>query len=707
MQNYNGKTWRYNLFRNGALVFWVLVVGRLLQIQFTDLEGSPVNVEYPWTTKVVVPPERGKIVDRNVELLACNIPTLAVVADPSLVENKDHAADVLSALLGESRRDIFAKLNSSGRFVVVTRRIPFEMRDRIESLGIPGLSCQVNLTRKYPKKTIASQLVGFTDIDGVGISGLEKSFDFSLRGIPGKMMYQKTARNEMFSRSVYPSVPAEDGHDIVLTIDYRYQHIVEEELNKTIEQARATGGVAMVMNPQNGEILAMASEPGFDANHPDRYDANCWRLKAITDPFEPGSTFKLVVMSAVLNEGLSTPEDTVFCENGRYELMDVVIHDTKSHGKLAVRDALIYSSNIGMAKLAMGMNKRTLYEYIKAFGFGNKYDFDVIGEREGILHPIKDWSGVSPAFLAMGHEITATTLQMCNMYCTVANGGFLMRPTIIKEVRKDGTPLVMSHTKVIRRVISETTADTLKSIMADVVNRGTGVKAQIDGIKVCGKTGTAQMPHMERNYIGYQDNNYIASFGGFFPEEQPKLCVFVMVEKPRVGYYGGDISAPCFKRISERIIALEGVDYFKPGYNLAEKIDNDRKVVPNLVGTSRQEIEKIKLDEEFITNISGQGEYVLAQDPNPGTVVDQGAPELFLTTNQHQGDEKSLVPNVTDLPLRNALNVLASRKIHAVVDGSGKVVKQKPAPGSRLEQGEQVLLQCETALNLKDLLVIQ
>ncbi len=664
------------------------------------------NVENPWTKKVVIPPERGKIVDRNIKLLAFNIPTITVVADPHIVENKPDAASKLSLILGATKRELLKMMNESGKYVVLARKQPFEVRERIEKLNLAGVKCEIAMTRKYPQKNIASQLLGFTDVDGVGISGLEKSLDYSLRGVPGKMLYQKTATNDFFNHPDYPIIPPENGQDVVLSIDYRYQHIAEEELLTTINTHKAEGGVAVIMNPKTGEVLAMASEPGFDPNHANQYDASCWRLRPITDAFEPGSTFKLVLMSAVLNEGLHTPDDLVFCENGKYELMDVRIPDTSPHAWLTLREVLVYSSNIGVAKLAMDIDKRTLYEYARAYGFGNRYDFDIIGEREGILKPVKDWSGVTPAFMSIGHEITATSLQMCNMFCAVANGGYLLSPSIIKEIRKDGQTLVKTKPKVIRKVISSTTADTLKNIMRDVVIKGTGTNAQIAGMNICGKTGTAQMAYTTGNRVGYQKNNYIASFGGFFPEEDPKLVIFVMVEKPRVGYYGGTISAPCFKRIAERIIDIEGRDYFIKSDDDLENSKNDGPVVvPNLVGTTRDYVNDMVVDEHFIANISGSGDVILSQDPKPGTEL-QEAKELFLSATDTKVENDSTVPDVTGLPLRNALNVLSLNGISVVVEGSGKVVKQTPKAGSTLKNKEQVLLHCETAINLKDLIVM-
>jgi len=705
--NKNINTWRYDSFSVVAFLFLMVLILRLVQIQI-GMGGFDVDIDDYYKYKMILPPERGKILDRNLKLLAFNIPSVSVVAYPKQITDIKKTAMHLAPILGLSRAALLDKLDPDDEFVTLARKMPLKIKAEIDTLGIPGVNCEIVLIRKYPKKRVGCQLIGFTDIDGNGISGFEKYFDFSLRGTPGEIVYQKTASNEIVRKAGYRQELPEDGQDFVLTMDYKYQYIAETELHKTILHTDAQGGVVVIMNPKTGEILAMASEPGFDPNEANKYIAESWRPKAITDSFEPGSTFKTVVMSAVLNENIHISKDIIFCENGEFELKDVLIHDTMPYSWLTLREIMVMSSNIGMAKLAMEIDKNILYEYTKAFGFGNKYDIEIVGERRGILKHPRDWSGVTPAFMAMGHEVTANSIQMCNMYCAIANGGYLLRPTIVKQIRKDGKILKVTSPKIIRQVISKTTADTLKSMLADAVNRGTGKKAQIKNIQVCGKTGTAQMPYTDRHRSGYQPFNYLASFCGFFPKNDPKICIFVMVEKPRRGYYGGAISAPCFQNISERIIEYEGIDYFqKNDQNFDQKMAfKDPQIVPNLIGCSRTAIHYIAQNEEWQLRTVGDGETVLSQTPLPGTVLDKTKGIQIEANLDIVIQDYVIVPDVRGLPVRNALNVLATKGIRVVLEGSGTVIKQQPDPGQKISKQEQVLLRCETSINLKDLLVL-
>lgn len=667
-----------------------------------------MDVDGYYKLKKILPPERGKILDRNLKLLAFNIPTVSVVAHPNLIADIEKTVMQLAPVLGVSRAALLDKLDPDIDFVTIARKQSLNIKAEIDKLNMAGIDCEIVMTRKYPKKRVGCQLIGFTDIDGNGISGLEKALDFSLRGMPGKVVYQKTAKNEIVRKAVYPQEPANDGLDYVLTIDYRYQHIAETELHKTIIEADAEGGVVVILNPKTGEVLAMASEPGFDPNEANKYIAESWRPKAITDSFEPGSTFKTVVMAAILNENVHSSKDILFCENGEFELKDVIIHDTTPHAWLTLRGIMVNSSNIGLAKLGMQLDRKKLYEYTKSFGFGDKSDIEIIGERKGILKNPRDWSGVTPAFMAMGHEITATSLQMANMYCAIANGGYLLRPTVIKEVRENGNVVQVINPLVIRQVISKTTADTLKSLLADVVNRGTGKKAGIENIQVCGKTGTAQVPYTDKHRTGYQPFKYIASFGGFFPEEDPQICIFVMVEKPRRGYYGGDISAPCFKAISEKIIEFEGLDYFRKGtHDIDLKMANsDSIIVPNLIGFSKSAAHYVAQTDECQLFSVGNGDFVVSQKPSPGTLVDKEAGIQIEANPEPAVQENIIVPDVTGLPVRNAMNVLAAKGIRFVLEGSGNVVKQQPGAGQKIGKQQQVLLRCATSVNLQDLLVL-
>jgi len=707
MKNNQNFTWRFDIFTVGALLFLLLMIVKMVQIQI-GVGGLEVT-ENRFQAQHKLPPERGKIFDRNLKTLAFNIPTVTLFADPKKIENANAAARAVASLTGLDYAQIREKLGQKSNYVKLAMKLPLAVHEQLGKLGITGLYSEVVLTRKYPKNDLCSQLLGFTDIDGKGISGLEMTQDFLLQGAPGRVVYQITANNEKFPRIGYPEEQARDGNDFVLTIDYRYQYIAERELHNTILQTDAAGGAVIIMNPESGEILAMCSEPNFNPNEPGKAEQEAWRIKPVTDIFEPGSTFKPVLMSALLEKGLHTTTDIVFCENGKYMLKDRPIRDTAPYAWLSLRDVMVYSSNIGMSKLAMETDRKLLYDYARAFGFGQESGVGLQGEQKGILSGIGAWSGVSPGFISIGHEVAVTALQMTNMFSTIANGGFLMQPVIVKEIRKDGIPVKVYGPRAIRRVISTVTADTMKSILADVVERGTGKKAAIKGVTVCGKTGTAKMPFTDRKNVGYQEGNYISNFCGFFPAENPKICIYVMIEKPRNLYYGGDVGAPCFKNIAEQLITFEGLDYFQSPDVQEEfrTVENNPAIVPNLVGCSRAAARYAEHKSRLPLHTGGDGQFILAQNPPAGTVLAETQGIRLDSETSSDDNDAQLVPNVTGLPVRNAMNILAVKGFRAVIIGSGKVARQQPGPGKKIGKQEQVLLQCESAVNLNDLLVLR
>ena len=708
-KNHRIDTKRLTAFYVAAFLFMLILVARLIQIQIVQREKFSMLADVQYKCEVKLPPERGKIFDRNLNKLATNVPAFSVIAHPSQIKEPETAARQIADVLKTRFYLISQKLQTNSDFVYLARQVSKSTSERIEELGISGITCQLEMGRKYPKNETGAQLLGFTDIDGEGLSGIELSCESILRGRPGKAILQRTGRQKLFRRTEYPIIPPENGLDLVLTIDYAIQSIVERELRKIIVESNADKGSVVVMNPQTGEVIAIASEPNFDPNNPGKYHPSTWRLQAITDQFEPGSTFKLVLFSAVMNEQLRKPEDLVFCENGKYNIMGETIHDNSPHAWLSLRDVLVKSSNIGMAKTALEVNKSILYQYARDFGFGKKSEIELKGEVNGVLKPVIEWSGYTPVAMAIGHEVAVTPLQVCNMFSTIANGGLLLRPYIIKAIKdgKTGAVIQKGTRKVTRRVIDRSTAEIVAGIMQEVVERGTAQHARIPSLNICGKTGTARM--VKQGHIGYRPNEYIASFGGFFPKEDPQYCIFVMVENPKGKYHGGEVAAPCFKRITEQIIALEGIgnDIDEPG-QMAELFDmNDKQRAPQYIGFKKAVAEKMAGMTQYEVETMGSGKIVLDQQPQPGEIIHPGEKVILNTKAQVAGALTATeIPSVIGLPIRNALNILTSSHIKVVVVGTGRVVKQQPAPGNAINPNEQVLLHCESSIDLKKLLIL-
>ena len=691
-----------------AFLFLILLIIRLVQIQILERKGFAMIADIQYKYEVKLPPERGKILDRNFTTLAINIPTVSVIANPNRIKNRQLVAQKLSPLLGKSANYFSRKLNTKADFVYLSRHEPKTVGDKIEKLDMDGVYCRIEMFRRYPKGRVASQLLGFTNIDGDGLSGVELSCESFLRGKPGKAILQRTGTSKLFRSAEYPVIPEQDGYDVMLTLDYIYQSIAEKELQRTVQESNADSGTVVIMDPTTGEILAIASAPDFNPNQPGKFQPSSWRLRPITDQFEPGSTFKIVLFSAVLNEGLKNPEDLVFCENGKYSLMGETIHDTSPHGWLTMGDVLVKSSNIGMAKTALEVDNGLLYRYARDFGFGAQTGIELKGEIGGVLKSTIDWSGYTPVAMAIGHEVAVTALQACNMFSTVANGGILMQPYIVKSIQdvESGKVVQRGRQKMIRRVIKQSTADIVKDYMQEVVERGTAKRAHIDNLEICGKTGTARM--VKPGQRGYRPNEHIASFGGFFPKQNPKVSIFVMIENPKGRYHGGEVAAPCFRRITEQIIAINGKEFYDRGNEIVteDSVSISRFTVPQFVGVKKKNAQKMASFSRVDVETVGHGDIIVSQEPRSGQLRQDGEKIVLETNDNKPYLDNMLVPDVTGLPLRNALNVLASRGIFVRVVGSGKVVKQQPLAGHKMGENEQVLLHCESSIDLRKLLVL-
>lgn len=696
------------------LFFWfmagaVAILGlRLIQVQIIQREKFALHADSQYKTEVKLDPVRGGIYDRRMRPLALNTPSVSIVAYPRRIENPAATARKLSRVLEIPASMLQAKLRKDKNFVYLVRRESRNTGLQVEALGLKGVGIIKEYARQYPMGPVGSQLLGFMDADGRGLSGIEKAFDKSLYGTPGYAVWQKTAIGNQYSfyHADYPMQEPVPGDHVVLTIDYAYQNIAHRELQRTLQETNADSGVVVIMNPNSGEVLAMASEPGFNPNAYGKFSPSSYRLRAITDQFEAGSTFKLVTMAGLLNEGIYKPTDRIFCENGEWKIMGEVIHDVHPYGNLTMHDIIVKSSNVGMAKSIHHQDKSIVYRYARDFGFGTRSGIEIDGEVNGQLRDMANWSGLTPYVMTFGHEIAVTPLQMANMFCTIANGGVLLSPYLVKEIQDpQGDMRSERSPKAIRRVITTQTADMLKEMMVDVVNSGTGKKAALEGIQVCGKTGTARM--VRSGGGGYIKGQYIANFGGFFPKDKPTLVIYVMIDNPKGSYLGGDVAAPCFRRIAQQILFQKGVDVeATPGRNLDLKIvRDDRRVVPNFVGFSPAAAARMARELDLEVEMSHDEGVVVSQKPRAGVEITLPGMVRLDCRESEAEPGRRVVPRVVGLPIRNALNVLAAEGITAVVNGSGKVVAQQPSAGGRTAPGDQVLLTCESAIDLRKLLI--
>lgn len=534
-------------------VFFLLCISRLLFIQFFRSEYLTRIAKKQHNLFIELEPKRGTIFDRNLKPLAINLAVDSLYADPHSLseEKKEEIVRQLIPVLQSSPDYLKGRLSRKKYFIWLARKITPEQSQKIQELNLEGLGFVKETKRSYHNGYLAAHIIGFAGLDNVGLDGIELYYDDYLRGEMGWAKLLRDARQKKLDLQER-MVLAKDGYDIVLTIDEVIQFIAERELEQAFKSYKALGASIVVMNPHTGEILALANRPNFDLNFYPQAAPQSRRNRAVTDLFEPGSVFKIVTAAAALEEGKVSEEDKFFCEEGEYRYFSHILHDYRPHGELTFKEIIGQSSNIGTAKVAQVLGPDLLYRYIKLFGFGSKLGIDLYGEINGIARPPRGWSKISIVTIPMGHEVGVTALQLCSAISAVANGGQLMKPYIVGQIRdKHGEVIKDFAPKMINKVISLDTAERLGDILVNVVDNGTGTRAKIKGVSVAGKTGTAQKIESDGRY---SHNNFIASFIGFAPADDPQIAIVVMVDQPRPQYFGGTVAAPVFKNVADETL---------------------------------------------------------------------------------------------------------------------------------------------------------
>jgi cell division protein FtsI (penicillin-binding protein 3) len=501
---------------------------------------------------------RGSVYDRNAgeNLVALTLPVQDVCADPHVIVKSNQVAE-LSASLGRTldvpAEGLASRLGQPDRrFAYVRRFVEYRKAEALERQNLTGVFFRDSTIRYYPQRSFLCHVLGFVNHEGFGGGGVEQRMDRYLRGCPGLIESEVDALNRELFLKRRRYVPPIDGLDIVLTIDQNIQFIVERELARVATEQRAQGAWAIVQRVQTGEILAMASWPCFDPNDFTRATDDQKLNRAIGCVYEPGSTLKAVTVSAALNEGTVKPGTVFDCERGAWLYKGKLLRDAHAHGNLTVADGVQKSSNILCAKVGLTLGDQRLHRYMAAFGLGSKLGIDLPGEETGILHPVRKWSGLTASRVSIGQGVAVTGVQMLTIMSTIANGGRVMRPYLVREVRTpEGGVLLRSRPLVLARPIRTETAATMRYLLSRVTEEGgTGTRARVQGYKVAGKTGTAQKPEGG----GYSDTDFVASFVGFLPADAPEIALVVVVDEPRAAHYGGDVAAPPFARIAEQTV---------------------------------------------------------------------------------------------------------------------------------------------------------
>jgi len=490
---------------------------------------------------------RGTIYDTNLTKMAVSNLAISIAAYPAQIKNVKKSEKALSRILKIQRKVLRKKLSSKKPFVWIKRQSSPNETKAVKALKLEGIGFIPEYNRFYPNKTLAAQVVGFTGTDGNGLEGVEYYYDTYLKGEKGKFTFLKDAFGNRFT-SGKRKVPDYNGKNIILTIDKNIQFITERALEETVTSFSAKSGMAVVIAPKTGALLAIAHYPFFNPNSFKYFRKELWRNRAITDPFEPGSTMKIFSAAAAIESGGSSSNTIFFCENGEYRIGRKIIHDNASHGWLSLQQIIKYSSNIGAVKISEILGPEHLYNTLWNFGFGTKTGIDCPGETVGSLAPYKHWTKLDAGVISFGHGISVSAVQLIAAVSTIANGGVLMKPYLVKAITdKNGKYIHRFKPRKIRRVISSNTAKEVTKIMKTVISKnGTGTLAALEGYSVSGKTGTSQKIGEDGTYA---EDKYIASFAGFTPAENPEIAILVVIDEPVETYYGGLLQLLCLKKL--------------------------------------------------------------------------------------------------------------------------------------------------------------
>jgi len=682
-------------------------VGRLFYLQLIKCEELKKRAFSQWTRERLVAPKRGSIVDRNGKILAMSITAETVVASLNQIKDKEWTAKVLSGILQMDYQKILNKLNTKGvSDIYIARNIDKEKADKIKKYALPGIYLTGGTKRVYPNGNFLAQVLGFTGIDDQGLSGLELYYDKYLRGKPGAISAQTDAsgRAAPFSEEFFKK-PV-DGYDLMLTIDETIQHFAEKYAQKALYDNKAKSVTIIVEKVKTGEILAMTSKPDFDPNKPfeliykDRFPdfdklsqaeknkivQSMWRNRALTDTYEPGSTFKIVTAAAGLEEGVVNENSQFYCR-GYVKVANAIIKCWRyynPHGSENFVEGVQNSCNPVFIEIGQRLGKEKLYKYINLFGFGQKTGIDLPGEAKGIVQPIGKVGPVELATISFGQGISATPIQVISMINAVANDGVWVQPHVVKTIYDKDKKLIKSFdSPQKRRVLDQDVARRLRNILQSVVMNGTGHNAYLLGYRVAGKTGTSQK-------YDKTSKKYIASFGGFAPADNPEVSVLVIIDEPDPSlYYGGLIAAPVARDLLNDILRYLDI---QPQYTAEElkQIEFYKEyIVPSTIGMNIEDAKKEIYNNKFNAKVIGSGDKVIDQVPKAGFMLKEGSTIILFT--QEMSQTTVAVPNVVGLSSQDAQKVLSNSLLNIKVKGiKGKIIRQNPQPGTKVPIGSIV-----------------
>jgi stage V sporulation protein D (sporulation-specific penicillin-binding protein) len=664
------------------------LIGRLLYLQFYKSAWLSENAVDQRIREIPVEARRGIIYDRHGRELAVSVSTESVYAIPAEIKDIEVTAAKLAAILTLDENNLKNKLKKRQAFAWIKRKIDNDTARQVQILNLPGIGLTQESQRYYPNDNLAAHVLGFNGIDSQGLDGVEMTFDSYLKGRSGSIVIEYDARGREIPQASHRFVPPVEGQNIYLTLDLVIQQIAERELDKVMKETQAKAATIIAIDPRDGGILALANRPDYNPNKFSEFSPKLWRNIAVSNAYEPGSTFKIITTSAAMSEHIVTPDERFF-DPGEVEVQGRNIHCWKQggHGSQSFTEVVQNSCNVGFVNVGLRLGRDPFYRYIDAFGFGKQTDVDLPGEAKGITIDRAKATPINIATMSIGQSIAVTPIQLVTAAAAVANDGKLLRPQIVREVRdKSGQVIRGFQPDVVRQVLDTSITKQVNEILESVVSQGSGKNAYIEGFKIAGKTGTAQ----KVGAGGYLPDKYVASFVGFAPADDPQVAMLVIIDEPVGLYYGGQIAAPVFGAVMKDVLQYLKVNpqpaaAVKPG-------DSETHVqVPSVINLSIPEAVKELEKAGLVARVEELGDRVADQIPKPGSRVPAGGGVLLYTMTPRYTSGEITVPDLTGRTVREASDALAELGLAISPVGTGKAAKQDPVPGSKVTVGTSIM----------------
>lgn len=682
--NYTVRKRIATLFFLFALVF-ILLSSRVFWVQF--VKGADLSEKAMQNRMRDIPVEskRGIIYDRNGNELAISVSTDSIYAIPAEIissKKEKEIAQKLALVLEMDEQKLYERITRQSSFEWIKRQVNSDKTKQLRELDLPGIGFTEESQRHYPKGTLASHILGISGVDNTGLEGVDFYYNDLVGGTKGRIVIEHDAGGRPIPEATHNYIPPTDGANLILTIDETIQYIVEREVDKVFKERNAKSAGAIVMDVKTGGILALTSRPTFDPNNYAEYPAKNRRNFIINDAYEPGSTMKIVTAAAALQENVVSNEKKYFCP-GYIKVGKETIgcSDRKAHGSQTFSEVVENSCNVGFVEVGLDMGIPTYYKYLNDFGFGKPTGIDLPGEASGILVNQKNAKQIDLATMSMGHANAVTALQLLTAVAAVANDGKLMQPHLVKQViDNEGKVIKDFKPQVVKEVITPETSSRLRMILEGVVANGTGKNAFIDGYRVAGKTGTAQKISPTG---GYMANEYVASFIGFAPADDPQIVCIVVVDAPQgYPYYGGWVAAPPFKEIIKDSLRYLEV----PLYETQEKnelVETDLVIVPDVVNLQLSEAISTMNNRGLDVKVSGTGNIVWQQTPKPHTKLKRGSQVIINLSPLHPNENSGevTIPDLEGKSMKEVAKILADLGLHLIPEGYGLAYEQSPEPG--------------------------